>query len=194
MLWGVARRPRLDVRPLTPARWDDLCALFGSKGACGGCWCMWARLTSPEFARGKGAGNKRKLQALVRSKQPPGLLGYLGGEPVAWCSLAPRESFRRLESSRVMKPVDERPVWSIVCLMVRKDQRGKGLSREMIEGAVAWAKKQGATLVEAYPNEPGEQRMADTFAWMGLASAYRAAGFEEVARRSNTRPLMRREL
>jgi len=186
-------RARLEIRPLTPSRWDDLCALFGSKGACGGCWCMWARLPSAEFARGKGAGNKRRLQALVRSKEPPGLLGYRGGEPVAWCSLAPREQFRRLETSRVMKPVDERPVWSIVCLMVRKDVRGQGLSTAMIEGAVAWAKKRGATLVEAYPNEPGSERMADTFAWMGLASAYRAAGFREVARRSKTRPVMRCE-
>jgi GNAT superfamily N-acetyltransferase len=187
-------RAMLDVRPLTSARWADLCTLFGSKGACGGCWCMWARLPSAEFARGKGAGNKRKLQALVRSGTPPGLLGYRAGEPVAWCSLAPRESFRRLATSRVMKPVDERPVWSIVCLMVRKDLRGQGLSTAMIEGALKWARKQGATLVEAYPNEPGEKRMADTFAWMGLASAYRAAGFREVARRSKTRPLMRREL
>lgn len=184
----------LSVRPLTSARWDDLCALFGSKGACGGCWCMWARLPRAQYESGKGATNKRRLQALVRSGEPPGLLGYLGKEPVAWCSLAPRERFRRLETSRVMKPVDEQPVWSIVCLMVRKDMRGRGFSRAMIEGAAAFARKHGAKIVEAYPNEPGKQRMADTFAWMGVASAYRAAGFEEVARRSKTRPVLRRGL
>jgi GNAT superfamily N-acetyltransferase len=187
-------RTQLVVRPLTPGRWADLCALFGSKGACGGCWCMWARLPRAEFERGKGARNKRRLRALVDAGEPPGLLGYRGGEPVAWCSLAPRERFKRLETSRVMKPVDGQPVWSIVCLMVRKDVRGKGFSRAMIEGAAAFAKKNGATLVEAYPTEPGTRRMADTFAWMGLASAYRSAGFEEVARRSKTRPVLRREL
>jgi len=184
----------LDVRPVTSARWKDLCTLFGAQGACGGCWCMWARLPRAQYASGLGATNKRRLHALVMSGTPPGLIGYLRGEPVAWCSLAPRESFERLERSRVMKPVDEQPVWSIVCLMVRKDMRGKGFSRAMIEGAAAFAKKHGATIVEAYPTEPGAKRMADTFAWMGLASAYRAAGFEEVARRSKTRPVLRRAL
>jgi GNAT superfamily N-acetyltransferase len=190
----VAARAKLDVRPLTPARWPDLCALFGAKGACAGCWCMWARLPRAQYERGKGAGNKRRLQALVRSGDPPGLLGYHAGEPVAWCSIAPREQFARLESSRVMKPVDERPVWSIVCLMVRKDLRGRGLSRAMIEGALSWARKNGATIVEAYPTDTRGKRTADVFAWMGLASAYTRTGFVEVARRSRARPILRRML
>lgn len=179
--------------PLTPERWDDLCALFGSKGACGGCWCMTPRLPRAEYERGKGAGNKRRLHALVRSGRPPGLLGYRGGEPVAWCSIEPRERLGALARSRILKPVDEQPVWSIVCLMVRKDLRGQGLSRAMIEGAVAWARANGATIVEGYPVEPKAARMPDVFAWTGIASSFRAAGFREVARRSKTRPILRRE-
>jgi len=186
-------RAKLDVRPATSERWADLCALFGTRGACGGCWCMTPRLPRGEYERGKGAGNKRKLHALVRSSHPPGLLGYRGGEPVAWCSIEPRERLGALSRSRILAPVDERPVWSIVCLLVRKDQRGKGISRAMIEAAVAWAQKNGATLVEAYPTDPRGKRMPDVFAWTGIASAYRAAGFAEVARRSKTRPILRRE-
>lgn len=190
----MAARAKLDVRPLTPARWPDLCALFGAQGACAGCWCMWARLPRAQYESGKGAGNKRRLQALVRRGRPPGLLGYSGGEPVAWCSIAPREQFVRLQRSRVMKPVDERLVWSIVCLMVRKDLRGRGFSRAMIAGAATWARKNGAKIVEAYPTDTHGKRTADAFAWMGLASAYTRAGFVEVARRSRTRPILRREL
>jgi len=153
---------------------------------------MTPRLTRGEYERGKGAGNKRKLHALVRSGPPPGLLGYRGEEPVAWCSIEPRERLGALSHSRILAPVDGRPVWSIVCLLVRKDLRGQGISRAMIEGAVAWAKKNGATIVEAYPTDPRGRRMPDVFAWTGIDSVYRAAGFAEVARRSKTRPILRR--
>ena len=186
---------RLRVVPLTPERWSDFEHLFGPRGACGGCWCMTPRLTSSKYEKNKGAGNRRAMRRLVRSgKRPPGLLAYLGREVVGWCSIEPREVFGRLARSRILKPVDDKPVWSIVCFFIAKEHREKGLSVELIQGAVRYARSRGARIVEAYPVEPKKKPMPAVFAWSGIASAFRRAGFKEVARRSETRPIVRRVL
>lgn len=187
-------RATIDVQPLTAERWDDLVALFGPRGACGGCWCMTPRLTRAEYERGKGDGNRRALEALVDAGAVPGLLAYAGGRPVGWCALGPRADFSTLARSRILKPVDDRPVWSIVCHFVAKDWRRRGVLRALIEGAVAWAAGHGAEIVEAYPVEPKKDEVPPVFAYTGIASAYRKAGFREVARRSETRPIMRRRV
>jgi hypothetical protein len=107
--------PTLRVRPATSARWRDLETLFGPRGACAGCWCMCWRLTRAEFNRGKGAGNRRALKRIVASRACPGLLGYVDRQPVAWCSIAPREEFPALGRSKILAPVDDAPVWSVTC-------------------------------------------------------------------------------
>lgn len=185
---------QLRIEPLTPTRWTDFEALFGPRGACGGCWCMTPRLPRAEYERGKGEGNRRAMQALVDGGTVPGILGYLGDRAVAWCSVGPRTEFSWLARSRLFPPLDERPVWSIVCLFIDGEHRREGLSVQMIEGACAHAARQGAECIEAYPVEPKKDPMPPTFAWTGIAAAYRQAGFREVARPSETRPLMRREL
>lgn len=181
-----------EVHPLAKDRWKDFEELFGAKGACGGCWCMFPRLRRSEYERLKGEGNRRAMKKIVDSGRVPGLLGYADGKPVAWCSIEPRELIGSLGRSRVLAPVDDEPVWSIVCLFLAKSHRGCGLSRKMIEAAVRYAKKQGASIVEAYPVEPKKSPMPAVFAYPGIASVYLAAGFQEVARRSETRPIMRR--
>ncbi len=185
-------RQRIVIEALTPARWGDFVDLFGSRGACGGCWCMFPRRTRSEYERKKGAGNRQAMRRLVHSGTPPGVLGYLAGEPAGWCSIGSRSAFSSLERSRILKPVDDRPVWSIVCLFIAKEHRGRGLSVRMIRGAVHWARQQGARIIEAYPVEPRKSPMPAVFAYTGIASAYETAGFREVARRSETRPIMRR--
>ena len=194
MTKGTGRIPtgKLVVRPLTADRWDDFESLFGPRGACGGCWCMWWRETHAEFERLKGEGNRRAMRKRVASGEIPGIMGYMGNEPVAWCSIAPRERFPRLERSRILKRVDSEPVWSVVCFYIAKPYRKMGLSREMLEAAVRYAAGEGAGMIEGYPVEPTKGSTADVFAYTGLASVFRAAGFTEVARRSETRPIMRR--
>ncbi len=181
-----------EAHPLTPARWNDFETLFGAKGACGGCWCMYPRLRRSEYERLKGEGNRRAMKRLVDSGRVPGILGYVEGKPVAWCSVEPRENIGSLARSRILAPVDDEPVWSIVCLFLSKTHRGRGLSTRMIEAAVRHAKANGAAVVEAYPVEPKKTPMPAVFAFPGIASSYLAAGFREVARRSETRPIMRR--
>ena len=184
-------RPGMEFRPLTPERFPDLEALFGERGACGGCWCMSWRLERAAFERGKGAGNRRALKRIVESGEVPGILAYVEGAPVGWCAVAPRERFPRLARSRVLAPVDDQPVWSIVCFFVAKPYRRRGISSKLIEAATELARGQGARVVEGYPVVAQKGVLPDPFVWTGLPSAFERAGFREVLRRSATRPIMR---
>jgi GNAT superfamily N-acetyltransferase len=187
------KAPALDLKfyPLTPDRWKDLENLFGERGACGGCWCMWWRLPRSQFERQKGNKNKLALKRIVNSGEVPGILAYAEGKPIAWCSVGPREAFPTLKRSRILKRVDDRPVWSIVCLFVAKSDRNKGVSIKILRAAVDYAKKNGAKIVEGYPLEPKKGRWPDAFIYTGHVSAFQKVGFVEVHRPSPTRPIMR---
>jgi len=191
MKTGQAKNLNLEFHPVTPKRWTDFETLFGAKGACGGCWCMLWRLTRKEFEQQKGEANRQAMKTIVESGEIPGLLAYSEKQPVAWCSVAPRENFPALERSRVLKKIDDKPVWSISCFFIHKDYRKKGLSARILEAVVDYIKKQGGKIVEGYPVEPKKEKTADVFAWTGLASFFKKAGFVECARRSETRPIMR---
>jgi GNAT superfamily N-acetyltransferase len=182
--------PKLEYHPVTPERWADLERLFGKHGADGGCWCMWWRLTRSQFARQVGEKNRLALKAIVDSGKVPGLLAYADGEPVAWCSLGAREDYPSLERSRTLKRVDDRPVWSIVCFFVAKPFRGRGLMEPFLRAAVEYAGERGAKIVEGYPVEP-QKRLSGSSGYMGVASAYRKAGFVEVTQTAARRPIMR---
>lgn len=177
--------------PLTPERWPDLEALFGPRGAVGGCWCMTMRIPRSQYERDKGEGNRRAFRAIVESGPPPGVLAYAGGDPVGWCAIGPRRNFSVLGRSRVLAPLDDLPVWSVTCFFIRKDHRRRGLSVALLREAVVFAARHGATIVEGYPVEPRKPEVPPVFAHTGLASAFRNAGFVEVDRRSETRPIMR---
>jgi GNAT superfamily N-acetyltransferase len=181
----------LTTEPLTIEKWGDFERLFGPRGACGGCWCIWWRLTAKEFEGRKGASNKRAMKALVRGGKVPGLPAYAGEEPVGWCAVAPRSAYPRLGRSRILRPVDDADVWSVVCFFVAKAWRGRGVTTALLRAAVEYVKSRGGIVVEGYPLEPAKSKIPDAFAYPGLASAFEAAGFVEVARRSPTRPIMR---
>lgn len=184
-------RPDVECHPVTPERWPDLETLFGPRGATGGCWCMYWRLPRAQFSAQTGKGTKAALQHLVESGEIVGLLAYAQGQPVGWCAIAPRESYPVLERSRILKRVDAAPVWSVVCFLVSKAFRGKSVTTVLLRAAVEYARERGARIVEGYPIEPKTPRIPTIFAWTGLASAFQQAGFVEVERRSDTRPIMR---
>jgi len=184
---------KIRIVPVTPAHWPDLETLFGEKGACAGCWCMWMRLPLAEFRRGKGEGNRRALRALV-AKRPPGLLAYAGSEPVGWVATAPREEYVRLERSRVLAPVAGERVWSAPCFFVARSHRSAGLTAALLEAAAAFAAKQGARAIEGYPNANRAERQPAAFVWSGFESTFKRAGFREIARRSPARGIFRKAL
>ena len=186
-------RARLEVQPLTPARWPDLVKLFGPGGACAGCWCMWWRLTRAAFDAARGDAHRRALERYVKAGNVPGLLAYEDGEPVGWVAVEPREAYSRLERSRTLARVDDQPVWSVTCFFVARRHRGKGITRALVEAAASHARARGGRLLEAYPVELAK-RTGDASVYHGAASTFRALGFEEVARRTATRPIVRKAL
>lgn len=151
---------------------------------------VW-RLKRSEFERLKGNGNRKAMKAIVDSGEVPGILSFAQGVPVGWCSVGPRDKFSVLNRSRILKKIDETPVWSIVCFFIDKAYRNKGVSVQLLRAAIEYVTKQGGKVIEGYPTEPKKNKMPDPFVWTGLASAFKKAGFVEVARRSETRPIMR---
>lgn len=185
---------QLKFLPLTPSRWPDLEELFGPRGACGGCWCMYWRLPRSKWVRQKGTGNKRALRRIVNAGPPPGILAYSGKQAIGWCALAPRRDYVVLANSRVLKPVDQKPVWSVTCLFIAKAFRRRGVSVALLFAAAQFAKKRGAKIVEGYPVAHSPEKFPDIFFWTGRPGMFLHAGFSEIARRSPTRPIMRKVL
>ena len=177
--------------PLTPERWPDLEKLFGPRGACAGCWCMYWRLLRQQFSAQQGEPNREGLKSLVDSGSIPGLLAYSADAPIGWCAIAPRTEFPVLARSRILKPVDDQPVWSVVCFFVSRAHRRQGLTIQLLKAAIDYAATCGARIVEGYPVDPRHGKSPDVFVYTGLYSAFKQAGFTEVARRSETRPIMR---
>jgi GNAT superfamily N-acetyltransferase len=176
-----------EFHPLTSDRWPDLVKLFEYHGNPGYCWCMMWRATSAKYKQLDAAGRQRALHALVKAHIPIGILAYHAEEPIGWCSIAPRETYARLEKSTMLKRIDDRPVWSVVCFFVRRDRRGQGLASKLLQAAVEYAASQGAHLVEGYPVEPEQ-----SYQFMGSPSIFKVAGFHEVARAENDRSIMRK--
>jgi GNAT superfamily N-acetyltransferase len=189
----VPKHPGLDVQPLTPDRWKDLERLFGERGATSGCWCMWWRKSAKEWDRDAGEPNRRAFRVVAQQGPPPGLLAYGDGVPIGWCAIAPRQAFPRLNGSTKLKPVDDAPVWSIVCFYIDRNQRGTGVASVLLDKAVAWARTHGATLVEGYPVDSGAARRSNAEMFTGTVGMFDDAGFAEVARRGG-RPIVRKKL
>ena len=180
---------KLRIQPLTSDHWNDFEKLFGDNGACGGCWCMWWRLKRSQYEKQKGAGNKKAIKKIVNAETIPGILTYHDGKPIGWCAIEPRESYALLENSRVLKRIDKKKVWSVVCFFVDKKYRRMGVTEKLLEAALKHAKKNKAKIVEGYPIDSAKTPSA--FAWTGFASAFLKVGFKEVHRGSPTRPIMR---
>jgi GNAT superfamily N-acetyltransferase len=187
------------VVPLTADRWADLAALFEEGGDPKWCWCQFYRERGLDWSNSNADTNRARLRALTEAGPPPGLIALHGDRAVGWISLGPRPAFGRLTHAKVLAPVDDKPVWSIVCFVVSRHARGQGVARELLEGAIAWARDQGATLLEAYPSDTRGRTIPAANLYQGSLSMFEAAGFEVVARRqfnksTPVRPIVRRDL
>ncbi len=187
----IVDKKNLSFHPLEKSRWKDFEKLFGERGACGGCWCMAWRLKRSEFKEQSGEGNKKAMKKLVNANETIGILAYYNDEPIGWCAVAPREEYIRLENSKVLKRIDDKPVWSISCFFIDKKFRRQGISIELIKAAIKFCKSKGVKIIEAYPTVPYSKDIPAAFAWTGIPSAFEKAGFVEVEKRSRTRPMMR---
>jgi GNAT superfamily N-acetyltransferase len=172
----------LEIVPLTPDRWDDVAALFGVGGDPKTCWCMYWRLRSKDWSFANTAEIREGFHDLVNlNRDPaPGLLAYRDGQAVGWVSVAPRDDYERLTNSRVRPRIDDVAVWSIVCFVVSKTERGRGSTSLLLDAAMAYAVERGAPGLEAYPVDPGDGRVPAALGYTGLLSTFQAAGFQVV--------------
>lgn len=184
---------KIETIPLSPERWSDFEKIFNSNAVCTGCWCMWWRVRNKEFSELGKDGLKEAMRTLVHRGVETGLLAYVDGVAAGWVTVAPREDYMRLSTSRLLSPVDDQPVWSMPCFFVHHDFRHQGLMLIMIEAAVEYAKAHGAEIVESYPYETDKKTGAADI-YTGVSSTFKSAGFVEVARRKSTRPIMRKSL
>jgi GNAT superfamily N-acetyltransferase len=194
----------LDIRPLTPDRLPDLSSLFEQGGDPKWCWCAYFRIRGFDFSKGSKDRHRAAMEAATNASaaedRAPGLVAYDGDEAVGWISIGPREDYERLAHSTVLKPLDDKPVWSIVCFVVGRHARGRGVARKLLDAGVAYAREHGARLLEAYPVEvAGGTRVPPGDAYRGTLSMFENAGFKIAARRTTpgsrmTRPIVRRAI
>jgi GNAT superfamily N-acetyltransferase len=179
--------PKLRVHPVTPDRLGDLARFSERHGKFRYCSCMRWRLASADWRRSTKESRIAALDDLVCHGVPVGVLAYLDGVPVGWCSVAPRETYPALERFTALACVDDVPVWSVVCFFVDRHVRRSGVTHALLRGAAEYATAQGARIVEGYPVEPG----ARLYTYMGSPATFRAAGFRDVTPPGRVRQIMR---
>jgi GNAT superfamily N-acetyltransferase len=178
----------LEFREVDQSRWKDMVRLFESRGAPSYCWCMAWRAQGEETKK-KGADRKADLARRVRGGVPIGLLAYAAGEPIAWCSIAPRPTYRPLGGPDD-PDADPDSVWSIACFFILRPYRRKSVMTRLLDAAVEHARERGAEVVEAYPVDPDSR----SYRFMGFVETFDDAGFREVGRAGKRRHVMRLEL
>lgn len=193
----------LEILPLTRDRFADLEDLFAT-GDPRWCWCMYFRARGRSWANSSAASNRADLANLTTNADEsggvaPGLVAYRDREAIGWVSLGPREDYERLAFSKMLRPIDDRPAWSIVCFVVAGRQRGKGVATALLDAAIAYARERGASTLEAYPIHESRGRISSASAYTGTQGMFEQAGFEVVELRrwneeSPPRPIMRLDL
>jgi Acetyltransferase (GNAT) family len=181
---------KLKIRPLTEDLWPALEDLFGTKGACNGCWCMYWRIGA-KYRKTPAGSNKTALMEIVKGGPPPGLIAFDGEIPVGWCQLTPRAALPWLDRAWRLKPVDDLPVWSISCFYIRIGYRKQGVTGTLIAAALRTAKRAGAPALEAYPLDAAKSPSSSS---TGYATTFARAGFKIVACHVSSRPIMRHYL
>ena len=178
---------RLSFRAVDGSTWADFERLFEARGGPKSCWCMVWRATPEEARHPDGARRKEAMRRRVRAGVPVGILAYRDGQPVAWCSIAPRSTYRRLGGPGA-EPGQE--VWSLACFFVARPLRSLGLVRQLIREAETYARRNGAAILEAYPVDPE----SPSYRFMGYVETFREAGYREVGRAGSRRHVYRKAL
>jgi GNAT superfamily N-acetyltransferase len=193
----------INIRPLTPDRLRDLASLFEQGGDPKWCWCAYFRIRGFDFSSGGKARHRQVMETAVEETtnegRAPGLVAYEDDEAVGWLSVGPREDYERLAYSTVLKPIDDKPVWSLVCFVVGRRSRGRGIARNLLRAGIDYAREHGATMLEAYPVDvPDGEHIPSGSVYRGTLTMFERAGFKVVERRPTPggppRPIVRRAL
>ena len=187
-----------ETHPVTPDRFDDFADVINPNRRASHCWCLSHRIQPAEIEELGDGSREQAMRRLTEREHPPGVVTYRDGVPVGWCNIGPRAEIPRLVKSRLIRPLDDVPVWSIICVLVRSGHRKQGVTNRLIEGAVEFAASYGAPAVETYPVDP-PGRMDLTMAFVGTRSMFEKVGFEVVGQTDAVaskmpRLIMRRQL
>ena len=171
----------IEVRPATTARFDDLATMLGPKNPDSSvCWCLSHRVDSKTNRKLIGRARGEYVRKLTRRAVAPGVLAYDDAEVVGWAAVAPRSELPFARSTKIPH-VDDLPVWTVWCIRIRPGHRGKGISRHLLAGAVAYARSQGAPAVEGYPVDNRGKKVDLTMAYVGTRKLFEDAGFTKAA-------------
>lgn len=190
-------KPTVRVEAITPRHWEHLEQLFGAKGACAGCWCMFWRLGEGErFDDVKGAPAKKRFKALVRQGEAKGFLAYVDDQPVGWLAAGPRRDFAKLDRAPSLAVSDADEVHSLPCFFIKPGFRGQGVATALLRHAVGALQEEGARVLEGYPVKPARkgEPIPAAFAYTGTVPLFEKAGFELVGRKPTGKQRVRRVL
>jgi GNAT superfamily N-acetyltransferase len=193
--------PELKIVPANEARWEDLQAIFGTRGDPSKCWCQRFKMSPGESWRSVGAEELAfRLRQQTdcghpRSDTTSGLVAYLDGAPVGWCAVEPRSTYpRMLRNNRVpwegrSEDKADGSVWAVSCFVTRKGFRRRGTTHALARAAVDFARERGARALEGYPMTRKDVLLQELH--VGTVGAFAAAGFAEVSRPTFRRVVMR---
>lgn len=167
------------THPVTPDRFEDFADVVNPNRRPTHCWCVTHRLRAGDIEELGQGSREQAMRQLCEREHPPGVVTYHDDVPVGWCNIGPRADIPRLAGSKLIRPIDDVAVWSIVCVIVRGGHRKQGVTGRLIEGAVAYAAENGAPAVEAYPVDP-KGRMDTTMAFVGTRSMFAEVGFTVI--------------
>ena len=162
---------------------DDLDALF-AHGDPRTCQCAYLRLTHRDYANTSPAERRSEHQKSIRRAhrqgRAAGMVAYDDAGPVGWVSFSPRGEYARLVASRVLRPVDEAEVTSVVCFVIAARCRRQGVAAALLDAVIEYAAGHGITLLEGYPVDHGDERRPGAALWRGPRRLFEAAGFTVV--------------
>jgi GNAT superfamily N-acetyltransferase len=201
---GTRATAEVTIVPANEASWEDLQAVFGTRGDSSRCWCQRYKMQPRESWASVGAEELAfRLREQTdcdhpRSRSTSGLVAYVDDEPVGWCAVEPRSHYGRLlRNMRV--PWEGRSedkaddgVWAVTCFVTRAGFRRRRITYALAIAAVDFARRRGARALEAYPTTMTDVLLSELH--VGSRGAFAAAGFTEVSHPTLRRVVMRIDL
>lgn len=174
----------ITTEPATSARWDDVQHALTGGGDGASCQCIWPMLSNKDWDSTTTPQRTEMLRSEIDAGPPPGIIAYVDGEAAGWIRIGPRVGQARIPRTRMIaaattEPFDDPSVWAVTCFVVRREHRGMGLNRTLLDAAVDYARESGARVIEGYPVDTGGEKKRTNDLFHGTLNTFLSAGFRE---------------